>query len=279
MYFLFMIYFLLILFGLFLIWQGWRYIQRRRLWKKISTMPFPREYQRFLERIPHYRVLPRKLKHKIERSILFFIETKEFRGVYIDVTDEIRVVIAFYACLLQLGREECYESLNTILVYPNDVITHRVEANGGIYTKGDFILEGESAGGTVVIAWHEAKKEVYHPRKHNVIVHEMAHEIDFEDGSADGVPPLELSRYHEWTQVMFKTFRKVQDAFAKGRYLDKYKLIGAYAATNEAEFFAVVSELFFEKPLTLKKHFPEVYQELKSFYRLDTAELFGSLEA
>ncbi len=279
MYFLVMIYLLLTLTALYLTWQGWRYFQRMRLWKKVSAMPFPQVYRGYIEKIPHYHVLPDVLKRKVEHSILFFIETKEFRGVYLEVTDEMRVVIAFYACLMQLGRGECYETLQTILIYPNDVITSRVEANGTIYTRGDFILEGESAGGTVVIAWHEAKREAYHPGGHNVVVHEMAHEIDFEDGSADGIPPLGPSRYYEWTHVMFKTFRKLQNAFTKGRYLDKYRLIGAYAATDEAEFFAVVSELFFEKPLSLRKHFPDVYRELKKFYNLDTAALFGALEA
>jgi len=64
---------------------------------------------------------------------------------------------------------------------------------------------------------------------------------------------------------------------AKGRYPGKYTLLGSYAATNEAEFFAVVSELFFEKPHTLQKHFPEIYKELEDFYGLDTATLFGRL--
>jgi hypothetical protein len=85
MYFLFLIYLLSMIFILFVFWQGWRYFQYKRLWKKVSTLPFPDAYREILEHIAHYRVLPERLKRKIERSILFFIETKEFRGVGIEV--------------------------------------------------------------------------------------------------------------------------------------------------------------------------------------------------
>ena len=77
---------------------------------------------------------------------------------------------------------------------------------------------------------------------------------------------------------MFKTYAKLRDAYERGRYLEKYRLLGQYAATSEAEFFAVVSELFFDKPWVLKRHFPDLYKELEAFYGLDTAELFKSLE-
>ena len=108
----------------------------------------------------------------------------------------------------------------------------------------------------------------------NVMVHEFAHEIDFMDGAIDGVPPMEASRYHEWTLVMYHEYEKLSEKSLKGRNLGKYKLIGNYAATNEAEFFAVVTERFFETPQSLKKHFPDIYKELKQFYRIDPEYLF-----
>ena len=277
MYYLFMMTFIFALMALILVWQSIGYFRRMRLWKRIRATPLPPGYAEILQRIPHYRRLPEDLKSKIHDSIRFFIATKEFRPVDLTLSEEMQVVIAFYACLLQLGREDCFEGLHTIVIYPNDVITHRIEASGGIFTRGEFLLEGESAGGTVVVAWNEARREVYHPGKHNVIVHELAHELDYEDGAADGVPPLDRSRYYAWTQVMFKNYTRLAEHFRKGRYLEKYSLIGPYAATNEAEFFAVVSELFFEKPKSLKKHFPDIYRELEAFYGLDTAELFGDL--
>ena len=278
MYYLFLIYILVTLTALFLTWQSWRYFSRMRLYKKIKSTPFSAEDEAVLQELPHYRLLPADLKKELQDSIRFFIATKEFRGVELEVTREMQLVITFYACLLQLKRQECYDNLNTIIIYPNDVIARRVEANGGIYREGDFILEGESAGGAVVIAWNEAKREALHPKGHNVIVHEMAHELDFEDGAADGIPLLVPGRYAVWSKVMYGEFEKMKAAFDKGRYLGKYEWIGSYAATNEAEFFAVVSELFFEKPWLLKKHFRDIYEVLQDFYGLNTAEIFRELE-
>jgi len=103
------------------------------------------------------------------------------------------------------------------------------------------------------------------------ILSEFAHEIDFLDGNADGTPPMPYDKYHEWAQVLFYHFDKLRDVSLKNRDWGDYKLIGSYAATNEAEFFAVISERFFESPKSLKEKFPDLYNELKSFYRTDPA--------
>ncbi len=277
MYYLVLLKIISLFAGFVIIWQTGNMLYRHYLWYRIAKMPFPPEYRDYLQKIPHYWRLPENLRRKIEKSILYFISTKEFRTVDIALSDEMKVVIAFYACLMQLGQKGCYDRLKTIIIYPNDVITKRIEEEGGVYRHGTFVLEGESSGGTMVIAWNEARKEAYHPHRHNVIVHELAHELDYEDGSADGIPPLEYGRYAGWAKVMFHTWKQLRKAFEKGRYLEKYKLIGSYAAKNEAEFFAVVSELFFEKPEILKKHFPDVYRELVAFYGLDTASLFSGI--
>lgn len=242
---------------------------------KILKQPFPGEYREYLRRIELYRNLPKEDKEKIERSILLFIHTKEFIGVQTEVTDEMKVLIAFHACLLLLHSKlgGCYEHLKTIIIYPSAVAIENIRANGGIYAKEKFIIDGQSAGDTVVIIWHDAKREAYHPRHDNVIIHEFAHEIDFMDGVADGVPPIENSKYHEWAETVFKDYEKLEKVFEKNRDIGKYKLLGEYAATNEAEFFAVVSERFFESPNALKKKFPELYKELKDVYGIDPARL------
>ena len=242
---------------------------------KILKQPFPESYREYLSRIELYRNLPKEDKEKIERSILLFIHTKEFIGVQIEVTDEMKVLIAFHACLLLLHSKirGCFEHLKTIIIYPTAVAIENIRANGGIYAKERFVIDGQSAGDTVVIIWHDAKKEAYHPRHDNVIIHEFAHEIDFMDGVADGVPPIENSKYNEWAQVVFKEYQKVAKVFEKNRDIGKYKLLGEYAATNEAEFFAVVSERFFESPNALKKKFPALYKELKEVYGIDPARL------
>lgn len=241
----------------------------------ILKQPFPDEYRDYLRRIELYRNLPNEDKEKLERSILLFIHIKEFLGIEIEVTEEMKVVIAFHACLLLLHSKikGCYDQLQTIVMYPNAVAVENIRANGGIYAKEQFIIDGQSAGDTVVIVWHDAKKEAYHPRQDNVIIHEFAHEIDFMDGMIDGVPPIENSKYNEWAQVVFKDYQKLAKVFEKNRDIGRYKLLGNYAATNEAEFFAVITERFFESPNALKKKFPELYKELKEVYGMDTARL------
>ena len=248
------------------------YRQKQKL-QRIAAMPFKDEDRKLLSHIKHYQALNSEEKEKIERSILRFTHTKEFVGAQTEVTEEMKVVIAFYACLLLLHikTENCYDNLKTIIIYNHPVMIDKVQNNGGIFSKEQFLIDGQSANDTVVIIWHDAKREAYHPRKENVIVHEFAHEIDFMDGEIDGVPPMERSKYHEWTNVLYKEFQKLNSVALKNRDWGDYSFIGEYAATNEAEFFAVLSERFFESPGSLKKKFPDIYNELKDFYGIDPA--------
>ena len=245
--------------------------KKKRQW--IDTLPFTEEQRSILKPLTHYQKLSSDEKAHIERSILRFIHTKKFEGVKLEVSEEMKIVIAFYACLLLLHIEtdNCYDNLKTIIIYDHPVMMKRVQNNGGIFSKEQFLIDGQSANDTVIIIWHDAKREVYHPRKDNVIVHEFAHEIDFMDGEIDGVPPMERSKYHEWTNVLYKEYNALNKIALKNRDWGRYKFIGDYAATNEAEFFAVISERFFESPKSLKEKFPDLYNELKSFYRTDPA--------
>ena len=264
-------------FAIFALWMFFKIREEERI-KKVLSEPLKEEYRKYLQNTAHYSKLPKEDREKIERSILLFTNTKEFIGVGIEVTAEMKVIIAFYACLLLLHKttSNCYDNLKTIIIYPSAVAFENINAANGIYTKEKFLIDGQSANDTVIIIWHDAKKEAYHLRHDNVIVHEFAHEIDFMDGEIDGVPPIEKSKYNEWTNVLFHDYQKLSNVVAKNRDWGKYKLLGSYAATNEAEFFAVVSERFFEAPESLKKHFPELYIELKEFYNIDTANLLHS---
>jgi Mlc titration factor MtfA (ptsG expression regulator) len=95
------------------------------------------------------------------------------------------------------------------------------------------------------------------------------------DGYIDGVPPLEQSKYGGWVHTFNKEFTTLNNIALKDRNWGKYKLLGAYAASNEAEFFAVATERFFEAPASLKHHFPNLYNELEDFYQIDTAKLLS----
>ena len=270
---------LLFFFGIgvlfFVIYLFVAYREKKEL-DKILSMPFLDTYRVYLKNTPHYEKLSLLDKEKIERSILLFCNTKEFIGIGLEITQEMKIIISFYACLLLLHKNttNCYDNLKTIIIYPSIVILNNLEAMNGVYTKEKFLIDGQAANDTVVIVWQDAKKEAYHLRHNNVIVHEFAHEIDFMDGEIDGVPPLEQSKYDEWSRVLFSEYKRLNNRVVKNREWGKYKLLGAYAATNEAEFFAVVTERFFETPHSLQKHFPELYNELKDFYNIDTVKLF-----
>jgi len=234
---------------------------------KILAKPFDEKYIEILQNIPFYDKLTEEEKNKIHKSILIFINTKRFIGVKTEVTEEMKVIISFYACLLVLHSQikTCYEDLSTIVIYPYVIIAKQVMQTGGVYVKGDFLLAGQSAGETVVIAWNEAKKDAYHLHKDNVILHEFAHELDFLDGEADGVPPIG-DKYHEWAKVLSKEYKKLSEIASKNRNWGKYKLIGSYAATNPAEFFAVITERYFEEREKFKRDFPDLFKELEYFY-------------
>jgi len=261
------------LFGLYLLYA----LRNKQLLHKLESMDFPASYKKILTKTPHYLKLSTQDQKKLQRSILRFVYTKEFVGVGLSVTDEMKVIIAFYACLLLVHKEveSCYEELKTVVIYPHAVIVKEVKSAGGIFTKEQFVIQGQSANHTVVITWHEAKKEAYHLRHNNVIIHEFAHEIDFMDGYADGVPPLEKSKYDGWVNSFYREFTTLNKIALKDRDWGKYKLLGSYAASNEAEFFAVVTERFFESPAALKHHFPNLYNELEAFYKIDTEKLLS----
>jgi Mlc titration factor MtfA (ptsG expression regulator) len=254
-----------------LFWLYEAYRKRKRL-QWIASLRFSDQSRSYLEQLSHYRYLSKEEKEKIERSILLFVYTKTFTGVKLDVTEEMKIVIAFYACLLLLHIEtdNCYDNLKTIIIYNQPVLIERLQDNGGIFSKEQLLIEGQSANDTVVIIWHEAKREAYHPRKENVIIHEFTHEIDFMNGEIDGIPPLERSKYHEWTNILYREFQQLHNIALKNREWGDYRFIGEYAAANEAEFFAVLTERFFESPHSLKKKFPDLYNVLKDFYHIDT---------
>jgi len=250
------------------------FIYKKKKLQRISKLPFLKEYEAILLKTTHYHKLSDEDKRDIQRSILMFVNTKEFIGVHCVITMEMKLVIAFYACLLLLhvSKENCYENLKTLIIYPNTIITKEIRSSGGIYTNERFLLEGQSVNDTVVLSWHEAKKEAYHPSHRNVIIHEFAHEIDFMDGEVDGVPPMPASKYEAWARSLGRNFIALNKVVLKNREWGKYKLLGSYASTNEAEFFAVITELFFEKPNALKENFPDLYKELLDFYKIEFLE-------
>ena len=238
-------------------------------------MPFPPPYITILQDIHQYQSLTPEHKEKLHFLILLFIDQKEFIGAKgMTITDEVKVIIAFYACLMRLGFELGEKDhVSTIIVYPEHFIVDDSHMSNGIHHTRTSVLEGQSANGTVAISWQDIAQNIAEQDKENVIIHEFAHELDFEDGLADGTPLLEYSNYQKWSEVFSKAFDTLHEDAQMQKDTEELRLLGDYALTNEAEFFAVCSERFFETPAALKKHFPNVYEELKKFYKLDVEEL------
>ena len=186
-----------------------------------------------------------------------------------ELTDDITVTIAAQASLLILGLSvDEYRELSAIIVYPSSMLTHGVRAGParGTATDGDLPILGEACDrrGPVLIAWDEAEAAARNlGNGHNVVLHELAHKLDMTNGLLNGTPPLGgrvgLDR---WQDVCTEAFA----ALAAGR--DRPPL-QPYGATNPAEFFAVATEAFFDVPVPLRAHEPDLYEILSDFYQQD----------
>ncbi|NNG01972.1 MAG: zinc-dependent peptidase [Desulfobacteraceae bacterium] len=242
---------------------------RRRL---ALQAPFPVEWNEILNaNLPPYTKFSDDLRHQLQDKMKIFLAEKSFEGCDgLTVTDEMRVTIAAQACLLLLNRpSKNYPKLSSILIYPS---AYMVKDGGRAphNAKTTSVRLGESwSHGTVVLAWDSVKHGARNFKdSRNVTMHEFAHQLDQADGRADGAPILEeRSAYSSWAAVFSKEFEKLQKGKRKRR-----SVLNRYGATNPAEFFAVATESFFEKPKQMRKKHPELYEELHDYYKVDPME-------
>jgi len=246
-------------------------IRRRRLRQK----PFPAAWIHILQKnVPFYGRLSPADRQELHGHIQVFLAEKYFEGCGgLTVTEEMKVTIAAQACRLLLHREtDYYPRLVSILVYPTAYLAHHRERDStGLVTEGIQQRRGESwAHGTVVLSWEDVLAGAANAQDgHNVVYHEFAHQLDIEDGAvADGSVTLPRgSMYSAWARILGREYRALQNDIAAGRKT----VLDGYAATSPAEFFAVATECFFEIPLALKEHHPDLYKELKLYYKQDPA--------
>jgi Mlc titration factor MtfA (ptsG expression regulator) len=261
---------LLAVIGIVLAW----WIPRWRM-KRAIAAPFPIEWVEILERnIGVYPRLPMPLRLQLRKKIKQFLHKKHFSGAGgLQVTDEMRVTIAAQACMLQLNRGGAlYPRLKYIIIYPTTFVVSRKETDtSGVSGESRRALLGESWDrGKVILAWdnvlHGACNFV---DGRNVVLHEFSHQLDTEDGSADGAPLLAgESSYRSWAAAMSGEYRVLQRKARRGGKT----LIDRYGATNPAEFFAVATETFFEKPRRMAEHHAELFKVLRDYYRIDPRE-------
>lgn len=260
-----------------LIGQPWLTERRRQ---RIRARPFPAAWRDILKRrVPYVRALPADLQLQLKQLIQVFLAEKAFIGCDgLEITDEIRVTIAAQACLLILNRpRDYYPGLRQILVYPDSFVVQRGHTDpAGVTHEGRQVLAGESwADGQVILSWHDTLTGAATPDDgQNVVIHEFAHQLDQETGSANGAPILaRRAHYARWSEVLGTEFRKLQARASRYRFehdgQSEPSLFSDYGATDPAEFFAVISEVFFEQPHRMASEHPALYKELSGFYRLD----------
>jgi Mlc titration factor MtfA (ptsG expression regulator) len=240
---------------------------------RLPTGPIPETWSSIVEHnVPLARSLGSDERERLLRLVQVFLSEKHFEGCSgLAVSEEIKVTIAAEACLLLLHLDgPCYPTLRTVLVYPHGFVPKFARSpRTGEIVQPSVPLMGESWGdGVVVISWDDAVHGARTPADgHNVVLHEFAHQLDAEYGAADGTPILPRSALRTWAGVLSTEYERLREDVAQ----DRRSTLDGYGATNRPEFFAVATETFFEKPIELEREHPELYRELRKFYRQDPA--------
>jgi Mlc titration factor MtfA (ptsG expression regulator) len=258
----------------------WRRLDRA----EILAAPFPEAFRALvLARVPLAHYLTDEERNKLEALVRVFISEKNFEGAGgLELTDEMRVVIAARACLLLLHRVELdsplYPDLASIVIYPSAYRSHERKRDGYLIVEGDEARLGESwVRGVVVLSWDSVLAGGDNPADgHDVVLHEFAHQLDAEDGVMDGTPELDDSeRYSAWSRVLGEEYAELHAAVVRHQKTN----IDPYGATNGPEFFAVVVEAFFERPKQLESKHGALYAELTAFFRFDPAARLREVSA
>lgn len=253
-----------------------RHFRRVRRRNRLRRLPVSREWIEIIEsNLPVYRKMPEELQAQLQGLIQVFLDEKKFIGAEgLEITDEMRVTVAAQACILLLNRRtRVYPGLNTIFMYPSAYRpTRQTNIQPGTVAEPTPTRLGESwTHGPVVLAWNHSKQGGRNFQDgRNVVIHEFAHQLDQADGASDGTPVLqERGAYRSWADVLGREFEVLQRRAGKQH---RRAVLDDYGATNEAEFFAVASEAFFEKPRQMIDKHPELFDELKKFYEIDPAQ-------
>lgn len=248
---------------------------RKRHREQTRRRPFPEAWLAILRKnVRELERLPPEDQAELHGHVQVFLEEKTFEGANgLVITDEIRVTIAAQACMLLLHRDtDYYPELSSIVVYPGafKVKDRRVDGSGVVREEEQVRLGESWRQGTVVLAWDAALSGGRHPDDgHNVVIHEFAHQLDQEDGVADGTPHLDdaPNSYRTWGRVLGDGYRELRLLTEH----DGKTLMDRYGATDPAEFFAVLTETFFEKPRRLKTEHPALYEQMASYFHQDPA--------
>ena len=248
--------------------------------REILDSPFSPAWLSHLRRnFAYFALLTSSEQSRLCDDLRIVVAEKNWEGCgALAMTDEIKVTVAAQACLLLLGMPHDYfAGVQSVLIYPDDYQAVEKKALWrGPYAS--VIIDEEPAGrrgqatawGTVVLSWTGVLSGGSSPESAlNLVFHEFAHELDYQDGSSNGVPRLPNEGLSaEWAEVMTAEFDVLVRATQEGRQ----SVLRAYGATNAAEFFAVATECFFGRPQQLCEAHPRLYKVLRAYYQQDPAE-------
>ena len=248
---------------------------RRRRRKRIVAKPFPNGWNAILTANVFYdQQLSEQQRVRLRRSTQIFVAEKNWEGCGgLEITDEIKVTIAAQVCLLVLGLGDMYfDHVLSILVYPDSYVARDVAiTRAGVVIEGGQARSGEAWWrGPVILSWADALAGGRHQTPgRNLVFHEFAHQLDMLNGRVvDGTPLLETEeQLQRWVKVLQPEYERLVEDCHRGNY----GLIDCYGASNVAEFFAVLTEVFFERPRLLSIHHARLYEVLRDYFRLDPA--------
>ncbi len=227
-------------------------------------------WHKLSRRLPLVQLLSPSERARLRELSTLFLYKKTFSGAQGQIIDdEIRLTIAAQACvvILNLGID-AFAGWVEIIVYPAAFrVARETVDEAGVVTRQDNALSGESwSRGPVILAWEEVAQDSFVLRPgHNVVVHEFAHKLDMLNGRANGMPPLHPDMpIAAWTKALSRAYENLQQ-----HLVHHHSPINAYAATDPAEFFAVICEYFFTDPETLHQYCANVYTQLKAYFRQD----------
>jgi len=246
--------------------RNWR---RERILKRSALDAA--QWRTVLERYPFTRALSADERARLRDKVVLFLHEKSISGAGgLVVHDEMRLCIAAQACMLVLNLDfECYRGWVEVIIYPDEFVAkYEYLDEDGIAHQVEEPMTGESwLAGPVILSWADAELREGEPA-YNVVIHEFAHKLDMLNGDANGFPPLNAGMSREaWAQAFTQAYKDLCRRVEVGEDTD----IDPYATEAPAEFFAVVSEAFFEMPDIVRQTYPAVYAQLVEFYRQDPA--------
>lgn len=206
---------------------------------------------------------------QLRALVTWFLFHKAISGAHdLEVTPEMKLTVAALSCLPVLNLGVSYlDGWSEVILYPGAFRTNHVQSDeSGLVYEENHALSGQAwLHGPLILSWEDVECNAFGSQSgHNVVVHEIAHKLDGLNGVMNGMPPLHrLMIRPNWTRSFSKAYESIQHQIDRGQHPS----IDPYAATNPAEFFAVVSEYFFTAPEQLVRHFPDVYRQLVQFYR------------